>query len=132
MRSETASRILFWGAAFNWLVGLGMMFAPNLLLGLILVTPEIADPTWSCQFGWLVFMFGIGYYWASRDLARNQQIIRLAIPAKLGVTALALASVIAGDISWQIMLPAGADAVWAGLFILCLHSLPHERTGQTV
>jgi hypothetical protein len=128
MTQANVSRVLFWAAVFNWLIGLGLMFAPNLLLGLISVTPAVANPTWPLQFGWLVFVFGIGYHWASRDLQRNQQIIRLAIPGKIGVAAVAMASVAAGHISWQIMIPAGADAIWAVLFVFCLRSFSREQS----
>lgn len=124
MTPATASRILFWAALFNWLVGLGLLLAPNLFLSVSFITPPVGNPHWAGQFGWLVLMFGVGYFWASRDLVQNRQIVRLAIPAKLGVGAVALAHVFAGNVSWQIMIPAGADVAWAVLFVACLRTVP--------
>lgn len=122
MKTETIRRVFFWAAIFNYLIGLGLMFAPGLTLGLIGVTPTIDNPVWVSQFGWLVFMFGVGYHLASHRFERYRPLVELAVIGKLGVGAIALWHVIAGNISWQLLIPAGGDVVWALLFIAALRS----------
>lgn len=118
------TRKLFWVAAlFNWIVALGFFFVPDMFLSLFFVTPVPEQSIWVQQFAGLVFFFGIGYYWASRDLYSNQGIVRLAVYAKFGVVLIGLLNVITGDISWQFMIPASADAVFAYLFIVALRSV---------
>jgi hypothetical protein len=120
--SADSNRRLFVAAAvFNWAVGAGLVLAPNLVLGLMFVSPVIDITTWVHLFGWLVTMFGIAYYLIAQDPVRQQSLIQLGIVAKLGVVVIALWHVVAGDISWQMMLPAGA--VWAALFARALVQL---------
>lgn len=122
MNPATREKMFLAAAIFNWTVGLGLIVMPNPFLRLVFITPEIDNVTWANQFGWLVFAFGIGYFWAARDLAANIQIIRLAIIAKLGVAAIALFNATMGNVSSQIMIPAGADAIWAVLFVQAIRS----------
>jgi len=111
------NKVLFLTAAiFNWTVGLLLAFKAGLLFDLFQVTPVPTEPLFLQLFAWLVFAFGVGYFWASRDFAANASIIRLGVPAKLGVVLIALACVLNGVVSWQIMILASVDMVYAFLF----------------
>ncbi|RLQ21044.1 hypothetical protein DWB85_14185 [Seongchinamella sediminis] len=119
------TRRLFTAAAlFNWVVALGLFLIPGVFLGLFAVTPAPEQTLWTQQFAGLVFIFGIGYYQASKDLATLAPVIRLAVWGKWGVVAIAALNVLTGDISWQFLIPASADGVFAILFTLALRSLP--------
>jgi hypothetical protein len=130
MKRETASNIFLSGAIFNWAVALALFFIPRLFLNLLGVTPSPEQSLWVQQFAGLVFVFGIGYYWASRDFEANIQIIRLAVIGKAGVVLVGLLNVVTGDISWQFMLPASGDLIFVVLFIMALHALPDWRSGS--
>lgn len=124
MSRELSSRMFVAAALFNWVVAAGLFFIPGPFLGLIGVAPLPEQNLWIQQFAGLVFFFGIGYYQASRDLERMAPMIRLAVWAKWGVVLIGLVNVLTGDISWQFMIPASADGVFAVLFARALKSLP--------
>ena len=129
MKPETASNMFLGGAIFNWAVALTLFFIPGIFLNLLAVTPTPEQSLWVQQFAGLVFVFGIGYYWASRDFEANVQIIRLAVIGKAGVVLIGLLNVATGDVSWQFMLPASGDLIFVILFIMALKALPTWRSG---
>ena len=120
MNPKTSSRLFLIAALFNWLVGIALMTDASLLLGLFNVTPLPTEPLFMSLSGWLIICYGIGYFWASRDLAGNIGIIRLGIVGKLGVFSVVLISTLLGHISWQMNLLSGADLVFAVLFIMAI------------
>lgn len=120
MKQATKSKLFLAAAIFNWVVSLALFFVPGAFLRLFSISPGIEQPLWVQQFAGLVFIFGIGYYWASRDLKANAQIIRLGAIAKLGVVLIAVLNVLSGDTSWQLLIPVSGDAIWAALFIVAL------------
>ena len=120
MKQETASRLFLAGAFFNWTVAATLFFAPGLFLNLFSISPAPEQSLWVQQFAGLVFVFGIGYYWASRDFEKNVQIIRMAVVGKLGVVLIGLLNVMTGDVSWQFMLPASGDLIFVILYIMAL------------
>jgi hypothetical protein len=125
--NHNPTRTLFLIAAiFNWLVALALFFAPDIFMAMLHITPAPLQLPWLQQFAGLVFVFGIGYFWASRDLAANAQIIRLAVIAKLGVVIVALYTVLNGSISWQMLIPAGGDLLFAIWFIRALRRPAHN------
>lgn len=120
MNPKNTSRLFVIAALFNWLVGFTLMADAPLLLGLFNVTPLPTEPLFMSLSGWLIMCFGIGYFWASRDLARNIGIIRLGIIGKLGVFGVVLMSTVLGHVSWQMNLLSGADLIFAVLFIIAV------------
>ena len=122
MKPETARKVFLGGAVFNWVVASSLFFIPEVLLSLFAATPTPEQSLWVQQFAGLVFVFGIGYYWASRDFEANVQIIRLAVIGKAGVVLIGLLNVMSGDISWQFMLPASGDLCFVILFVMALKS----------
>ena len=129
MQRQTASNMFLGGAIFNWAVALTLFFIPGVFLNLLSVTPTPQQSVWVQQFAGLVFVFGIGYYWASRDFEANIQIIRLAVIGKAGVVLIGVLNVVIGDVSWQFMLPASGDLIFVVLFVMALKALPTWRSG---
>lgn len=103
-------------AIFNWLVGLALAFKAEFLFALFRVTPAPTEPLFLQLFSWLVIVFGIGYFWVYRDPAANAPIIKLGIIGKLSVVVVSLACVLAGSVSWQMMILASADLLYVVLF----------------
>lgn len=124
MSPATQKRMFTLSAVFNWLVGLGLFFAANPLLDLFHVTPLPTETTFLRLFAVLVIAFGFGYYAGGTDLKTNAPVIRLGAFAKLGVVAVAALEVALGNISWQLMLVAGWDLVFAILFFRALAAAP--------
>jgi hypothetical protein len=122
MTRESASKMFLVAAVFNWIIAGSLFFIPEALLNLFAATPTPEQSLWIQQFAGLVFVFGIGYYWTSRDFERNIQIVRMAIIGKSGVVLIGLLNVISGDVSWQFMLPASGDLFFIILFMLALKS----------
>lgn len=120
MNSKNSNKLFFIAALFNWVVGVVFIVDAPLLLGLFNVTPLPTEPLFMSLSGWLIICYGIGYYWASRDLAGNIGIIRLGIIGKIGVFAVVLISTVLGHVSWQMNLLSSADLVFAGLFIIAI------------
>ena len=129
MQRETASNMLLGGAIFNWVAALPLFFIPGFFLNLLSVTPAPQQSLWVQQFAGLVFVFGIGYYWASRDFEANIQIIRMAVIGKAGVVLIGLLNVATGDVSWQFMLPVSGDLIFVILFVMALKALPTWKSG---
>lgn len=115
--TEKSTKTLFLiGAIFNWVVGLALAFKAGLLFELFRVTPAPTEPLFLQLFAWLVFVFGIGYFWVSRDPVANIPIIKLGALGKICVFLTVLACVLMGAVSWQMLLLASADLVFAVLF----------------
>jgi hypothetical protein len=74
-------------------------------------------------FAWLIIVFGVGYLWVSRDAPANVSIIRLGILSKASVVLVCLASTVMVTVSWQLMILASADLVYAMLFVRALRVL---------
>ncbi len=110
-------RILFLTAAlFNWAVAVAFVIDAAYLFRLFAVSPEPTEPLFVILFAWLVFAFGIAYYWISRDPAGNAPLIRLGIVGKSGVVVASLLCVFYGIVSWQLLILVAVDAVYAILF----------------
>jgi hypothetical protein len=123
MNTKQSKTMFLTAAIFNWTVGLALAFKAGLLFELFRVTPAPTEPLFLQLFSWLIIIFGIGYFWASKDLAANVSIVKLGLLGKLSVVLVVLACILAGVVSWQMMLLASADLVYAALFWRALRSL---------
>ena len=110
-------------AIFNWAVGFALAFNAQLLFDLFRVTPAPTEPLFLQLFSWLVIVFGIGYFWVWKDPAGNVPIIKLGILGKLSVVLVALACVVMGAVSWQMMILASADLLYVFLFWRALKTI---------
>jgi hypothetical protein len=124
MTDQSQKMLFTLAAVFNWLVGLLLFFNAGLLFELFHISPIPTETVFLRLFAGLVFCFGFGYYWAGNDLATNAPLIRLGIVGKLSVVAIAAYEIMLGNISWQFMLVASADLVFAVFFIRALRGLP--------
>lgn len=109
-------------ALFNWLVAVALLIIPATLFQLFSVTPLPTEPLFLHLFAVVVFVFGIGYYWASREFSANAPIVRLGMIGKLAVFLTGLANTLLGNVSWQIMLLVSVDLLYAILFLMALKS----------
>ena len=123
MKAGVMRAMFLSGAVFNWLVGLGLLFDAGLLFELFSVSPTPTEPLFVHLFAWLVIVFGVGYYWISRDPPGNVPIIRLGMLGKASVVLVCLAAVVMGTASWQLMILAAADLVYAILFWRAMRAL---------
>ena len=122
--TEKSIRIMFTTAAlFNWMAGGAVVINAVWLFGLFGVTPLPTEPLFLQLFAWLVIVFGIGYFWVSRDPVANVPIIKLGMIGKLSVVLVSLACVLTGSVSWQMMTLVSADLLYAILFWRALQSI---------
>lgn len=98
-----------WGAALLFFFAFGPIFA---WLGM----RELNYPLIIQAFLLLVFVFGIGYFWVSRDLNKNHDIVKMGILAKTSLFILFSYYYLTGDIHVLIELCLFVDLVFAVLF----------------
>ena len=65
----------------------------------------------------LVFVFGIGYYWVSKDLSKNHDIVKLGIIAKILVFMIFSYHYLTGNMPLLIALCGVVDLIFAILFL---------------
>jgi len=122
--TDKSIRIMFTTAAwFNWVAGGAVVVNAGWLFGLFGITPLPTEPLFPQLFAWVVIVFGIGYFWASRDPVANVPVIKLGMIGKLSVVLVSLASVLTGSVSWQIMLLVSIDLLYAILFWRALKAI---------
>ncbi len=125
-------KYLFLSAAWiNWVAALALAFFLEPFWGLFGITPLPTVPVYLHLFCVLVFLFGCGYYWASRDFEANQSIIRLGAIGKLTLVVVLILEVFLGNISWQVMIPFSADLVYGVLFLAVLRQSKPGNTPLT-
>lgn len=123
MKILSIKRLFFSAALFNWLVALALSIDAAWLFALFGVTPPPTEPLFLQLFAWLVFTFGIGYFWVFQNPTAHVSIIKLGILGKISVVLVALACVLTGHISWQMMILASADLVYVVLFAVVLKAV---------
>jgi hypothetical protein len=122
--TSTAIRTLFLsGAIFNWLVGLALHLDAARLFDLFGVTPVPTENLFVQLFAWLVIVFGVGYFWISQDPVTNVPIIKLGMLGKASVVLVCLAAVMMHTVSWQLLILASADLVYAVFFLMALNTI---------
>lgn len=126
MTSKSLRALFVTAAVFNWLVGLALLFNAPLIFQLFGITPQPTEPLFVHLFAWLVVVFGVGYYWVSGDPESNIGIIKLGMLGKASVVLVCLAAVVTGGISWQMMILASVDLVYAILFWRALKAFRYQ------
>jgi hypothetical protein len=61
--------------------------------------------------------FGLGYYWVSRDLSKNHDLVRLGAMGKLLVFVVFFGHLILGNITLRLVLPSLVDLLFGILFL---------------
>ena len=65
----------------------------------------------------LAFVFGLGYYWVSKDIHQNHAVVKMGIIGKLIVFVGLTADAVTGHISTLMIGPGVVDLIFAILFI---------------
>ncbi len=104
------------GAVWNWVATVTFFFGYKMLFPLFGMALPLY-PVFFLMFLGVCFLLGVGYYWVSRDLNKNHDIVRLGIAGKLLVFLFLLWAAAVGQIHF-IMVGAGlVDLVFAILYI---------------
>jgi hypothetical protein len=64
-----------------------------------------------------LFVFGLGYYWASRDLSRNRDLVKLGVIGKPLVFFVFFGHALAQEIPMVLVLPSFVDLLFGALFL---------------
>ena len=116
MPRQSYYKKLFLLAAFwNWVATALFFVAWMPLFSLIGMTPP-ASPIFLHLFLALAFVFGIGYFWVSRDLFGNLAVVRMGILGKGAVFALMAFYWIKGAIPFLLVTTGVVDLIFAVLF----------------
>jgi hypothetical protein len=114
-------RMFFIGAIWNWVATLTFAIGWKFLFPLF----GMASPNYLVfymLFLGLCFVYGIGYFWVSRDISSNHGIVRMGIIGKLLVFAGFLIAWVMGEVPLIIVGSGIVDLIFAILFIEFLKS----------
>lgn len=118
--------LFFIGALWNWSAAalfFGLSISNKQLLTYYHVIPQTM--LWYYCFLGAVFVFGIGYYWISKDVTRNRDIIKMGILGKAMVFLLFLIYLFKGEITILLFLSGCVDLIFTILFVKVLIRLPN-------
>jgi len=128
-KEDYYQKLFFIGAVWNWVA------TATFFLGYKIIFPLFgmklpAYPVFFLMFLGLCFIFGVGYYWVSKDLSKNHDIVRLGAAGKILVFVFLLWAGITGQIHF-ILIGAGiVDLVFAILYMEFLSTAKHYGAGQ--
>ncbi len=114
-------KMFFIGAIWNWVATLTFAIGWKFLFPLF----GMASPNYLVfymLFLGLCFVYGIGYFWVSRDISSNHGIVRMGIIGKLLVFAGFLIAWVMGEVPLIIVGSGIVDLIFAILFIEFLKS----------
>ena len=109
-------------ALWNWLAALLFMAMAVLdlqVLSLFLTIKPVSYLWFNLFFG-VVFVFGLGYFWAARDLDMNRNIVKMGAIGKTWVFILILGGWWTGAVTVLAALAGTVDLVFAILFVQAL------------
>lgn len=119
-------RLFLTAACWNWVIALGTFAAPTVVYGFAMPIPAPDNLAMTQLFMGLVAVFGLGYFWASRDLVANVAVVRLGAVGKSTVFVLAALLLTQGKIGWLLMAIALGDLIFALLFVSVLRTLTRD------
>jgi hypothetical protein len=117
--------LFFVGALWNWgavALFVGLSVANNQLLTYFHKIPQTM--LWYYCFFGAVFIFGIGYYWVSKDVSRNRDIIKMGILGKILVFIMFLIYLLKGEVTMLLFLAGCVDLTFTILFFRVLIRMP--------
>ena len=120
------TRLIFLSAALvNMLVaGLFFVFPGPMYESMVAgAAPETAAGV-MYLFGTAVAVFGLGYYWVSRDFQKNRPLAVLAVYGKIGVFCVAAIAALTGAISLSGLSGTLIDLIYGFLFAYTLRENP--------
>ena len=118
MKKESYYKKLFLiGAIWNFTAGLQFFFLHRQIFS-ILGIPPVQDALYIEFFAMSVLLFGLGYYWVSKDLTQNHDIVKLGIIGKILVFATTIFHYIFHDCTHIVLVLGGVgDLIFAVFFI---------------
>ena len=136
MASATATdltkkyRPLFFGTAiYSWLTAISMLKPAGGFeaFGITPIPEENNVLHICCLF---IGAFGCVYYWASRDLYANRELVWLGVALKAGNIIVAIVDVCIGTISWQYLLLLAPDMILITVFRAILREVNEQEEGK--
>jgi hypothetical protein len=128
-RKTYYKRLFIIGAVWNWGAGILFFFWSDPIF-LFFNMKAINYPGIIQLAMALVFVFGIGYYWVSKDISMNHDIVKLGIIAKILVFLVFSYHTLIGNISPQLGLSGVVDLVFAVLFLEFLMNVKKIRVSS--
>lgn len=131
--TRTLYRLVFLaGAIWNVLGGVYIVVTTDQIFASAGISPP-SPPLYYHSWIALFMVFGIGYFFAFRDLERNRNIILLGAMGKLAFSSIFFynLAVYRDQTPMSFAIPAVGDLVFAALFLLFLVSFPVEGRGRT-
>jgi len=106
-------------ALWNWIFAIAFLVLPRIDMNYFLVTGLVIPNTmlWFDSFMGLVFAFGLGFYFVSRNLKENHGLIQMAVFEKTWVFLIAILWSVFGQASIWVIAFATVDMVFGLLFI---------------
>ncbi len=114
------------GAIWNWSAAAVFAFGYKILFSLFDMALPLY-PAFFIMFLGLAFVFGIGYFWVSKDIHKNHDIVRMGIIAKIFVFVALMWAWISGQIPLILTGAGVVDLVFAVLYSEFL--LTYKKTG---
>ncbi|MBS3758638.1 MAG: hypothetical protein KGY61_08235 [Desulfobacterales bacterium] len=116
-RSRYEKKLFFIGALWNWIASLLLLFLYFVNQELLEYYHKIPETMlWYYIFLGAVFVFGLGYYYISKDVQRNRDLIKMGVLAKGIVFLLFLIYLIEGEVRVLLFLGGFVDLIFAVLF----------------
>lgn len=114
---------------WNWLFALSGIMLVTIYKNYVtlFLTEAPNSAMFSNLFFSLVFTFGIGYYWISRNTIENRSIIKLGIIGKVFVFVLVLVAYFTKEVTILTVLGGVGDLIFSIFFIEVLTKLPEPK-----
>ena len=115
-KQDYYKKMFFVGAIWNWVATSTFIFGYKILFPLFGMSLPVY-PVFFLMFLGLCFVFGIGYYWVSKDLTKNHGIVKMGIVGKLIVFVGLTWAGVSGQVHFILIGPGIVDLVFAILYI---------------
>lgn len=123
MKQSFRKPLFYVSALFNWTVAASMFLRPQISYELFLHGPLPETYAFLYLFAALVFLFGIGYYWAAKAFDENRAIVKLGAWGKLFMFLVAFVLVVVlKEAKPLLMLTGICDLVFTVLFFASLRT----------
>jgi len=131
MKKESYYKWLFIiGAVWNWGAAILFFFFSAQAFAILRMQPLNYPAIMQLAMA-LVFAFGIGYYWVSKDLFTNHDIVKMGIIAKILVFFVLLYHYLVGNIPLMLASCGAVDLIFALLFMEFLKSAANVKVCST-
>ena len=120
LERERYHQLMFLTAAiWNWTLAIAFLVLPRIDMNYFLVTGLVIPNTmlWFDSFMGLVFAFGLGFYFVSRNVKENHGLIQMAVFEKTWVFLIAILWFVFGQASILVIAFATVDMIFGLLFI---------------